>query len=131
MKIQNRLRSRRGESLTEVLVGLLIAALSITMMAGAITSSVNMIRSSSSRMQNYYEQNNRLEEQTTTPNGTTTLTIKGATDDDGLNPVSVKVNLYIHEQGNVKIISYKETTPSEETPSEETHAEGPSTEVTP
>ena len=52
--IRKKLHSRRGESLTEVLISVLIAALASTLLAGMVSASVRMIQSSSAALQDYY-----------------------------------------------------------------------------
>ncbi len=52
--------SRRGETLTEVLVALLIACLSMSMLAGMIQASIKIINSADGKMEDYYEAGNRL-----------------------------------------------------------------------
>lgn len=52
--------SSRGETLTEVLVSLLIAGLALAMFAGMIQASVNIVSSSETKMQQYYTASNTL-----------------------------------------------------------------------
>ena len=63
-KMLAKLRSRAGESLTETLVALLIAALGLVILAGAISSTMNMVRNSKTRMTSYYSANNAVEKKT-------------------------------------------------------------------
>lgn len=58
--IRKKLASRRGESLGEVLVALLVSALAITMLAGAIAASSRMVLRSRDAMQDYYTFTNGL-----------------------------------------------------------------------
>lgn len=53
--IRAKLKSRAGESLAEVLIALLVAALGVTMLASMITSSFNMITGSRSKLESYYQ----------------------------------------------------------------------------
>ena len=55
-----RLRDRRGESIGEVLVALLIAAVALMMLASLIATSTRLTRSSEERMQEYYTANENL-----------------------------------------------------------------------
>ncbi len=52
--------SRKGETLAEVLVALLIASLAVAMLAGMIQASVKIIDSAESKMQEYYVASNAL-----------------------------------------------------------------------
>ena len=60
LKIRTKLRSPRGETLGEVLVALLVAALAITMLAGAIGVSTRLVQKSKVVMNDYYLSNNDL-----------------------------------------------------------------------
>ncbi len=62
-KLVAKLRSRAGESLTETLVALLIAALGLVILAGAISSTNSMVQRSKTVMTSYYTANNALEAQ--------------------------------------------------------------------
>jgi len=62
-KICAKLRAGRGETLAEVLVALLIAALALTMLASVIAASSRMITQSKAKMKTYYEANDALAEQ--------------------------------------------------------------------
>ncbi|MDO5491496.1 MAG: hypothetical protein Q4F96_03740 [Bacillota bacterium] len=53
-KLKKRIRSRAGETIAETLVALLIAALALTMLAGAVSAASNMIRDSRTALNNYY-----------------------------------------------------------------------------
>ena len=52
--IRRKLRSRVGESIAETLVALLIAALALTMLAGAVSASSNIVTKSRTTLNNYY-----------------------------------------------------------------------------
>lgn len=56
-RLRKKLKSLSGETLTETLVALLIAALALTMLAGAIAASSNVINKSRDRLEKYYEAN--------------------------------------------------------------------------
>lgn len=55
-----RLRSRRGETLTEVLVSTLIAAVALTMLASMVTTGARLVTQSRDRLAEYYETGNTL-----------------------------------------------------------------------
>ena len=50
----DKLRDRAGESIAETLVGLLISALALLMLAGALTSASNIVNKSKTAMEDYY-----------------------------------------------------------------------------
>ena len=53
-KIKNKLRSPAGESIGETLAALLIAALALTMLAGAVTASAKVVDRSRDTLDAYY-----------------------------------------------------------------------------
>lgn len=58
----NKLRSRTGETITETLVSVLISALALVMLAGAITAASNIIKRSRNALSNYYAANEVMAE---------------------------------------------------------------------
>lgn len=56
-KLKQKLQSRAGESIGETLVSLLIAALALVMLAGAISSSSGVIVKSRTKLNDYYSAN--------------------------------------------------------------------------
>lgn len=49
-----KLKSNKGETISETLVALLISSLALTMLAGAITASANLVEKSRTKMDSYY-----------------------------------------------------------------------------
>lgn len=60
-RIRAKLRTRGGESITEVLVAVLISAVALTMLASMIAASTRLIQTSRSQMEKYYEGNRALD----------------------------------------------------------------------
>lgn len=94
-------RGSRGESLTEVLVAIVVGALAILMLYTAITTSVSIAKSSRDNMDQYFEANNKVV--TTTgatkiPNGSAVLKDKNG------DPVSL-----INSVGSTSVTFYKST----------------------
>lgn len=58
--MNNKLRSNAGESISETLVALLISALAIVMLAGAIAASSRIVTSSRNKLNTYYNGNEVL-----------------------------------------------------------------------
>lgn len=56
----NKLRSNAGESISETLVALLISALALVMLAGAISAASRIVTRSRSKMKEYYDNNEKL-----------------------------------------------------------------------
>lgn len=59
-RILKRICSQRGESLTEVLVAIVVGALAILLLAGAVNVAANINRESRDAMNAYYQANNAL-----------------------------------------------------------------------
>ena len=53
-KIKKKLHSRAGESIGETLVAVLISALALTMLAGAISTAARLITKNKTSMETYY-----------------------------------------------------------------------------
>ena len=53
-RIQSKIKSRTGESIGETLIALLISALALIMLAGAISSAANIITRNKTAMEEYY-----------------------------------------------------------------------------
>lgn len=62
MKSLQKCRDRRGESIAEALIALLISCIGLMMLAGLISSSGRMISQSSKTLETYYAAGNQLEE---------------------------------------------------------------------
>lgn len=86
-RLRKKLRSQAGESIAETLVALLIAALALTMLAAMINSTVNMVKTSETKMDEYYQNNLGLEEIGTDSQGKITLK------DDG-SKISIEKDVY-------------------------------------
>lgn len=74
-KICTKLCSQSGESIGETLVALLISALALVMLAGAIGSAANVITRSNNKMTNYYQKDNKIVEQSTGKTGYINITM--------------------------------------------------------
>jgi len=73
--VMKKLHNRKGESLAETLVAVLVIALALTMLAGMITATANMVNKSKSKMNEYYTENARLEQMTV--DGTLNMKLTG------------------------------------------------------
>lgn len=61
-RIRAKLRSKSGESIGETLVALLISALALVMLAGAISSAARMITLSKDKLSKYYKADKQVVE---------------------------------------------------------------------
>ena len=57
-----KLNSQSGESIAETLFAVLVAAIALTMLAGMITATANMVKTSEDKMDKYYTESRKLEE---------------------------------------------------------------------
>lgn len=62
MRCLDKLKSTKGESISETLVATLIAALAMVMFASMVIASKNIIKDSNSAMEKYYDLNSRMME---------------------------------------------------------------------
>lgn len=59
-KVKGKLRSRAGESIGETLISLLISALALVMLAGAVSSAADIVKRSKKAMDQYYDANAKI-----------------------------------------------------------------------
>jgi len=59
-KIKNKIHGKNGETIGETLVALLISALALTMLAGAITAGSNLIKVSRDKIAAYYNEAEKM-----------------------------------------------------------------------
>ena len=72
-KLKNKLKSKKGETITETLVSVLIAAAAMILFASMITSSQRILKKSESIMNDYYDGEAKMEAAMAT-GGTTGVT---------------------------------------------------------
>lgn len=61
-RLIKKLNSQSGESIAETLFAVLVAAIALTMLAGMITATANMVKTSEDKMDTYYTESRKLEE---------------------------------------------------------------------
>lgn len=111
--LSKKLKGNAGESLAEVLIALLIAALALTMLASVISSAARMINQSKETMANYYLANDALTTHVTNAlvdSGELKLTIKQKAGEDytsAKNLISSTENMVITYYVN-KVLDVKE-----------------------
>ncbi|HPX70630.1 MAG TPA: prepilin-type N-terminal cleavage/methylation domain-containing protein [Bacillota bacterium] len=111
--VKLKISSRRGESLTEVLVALLIASLAMAMLAGMIQASVKITGSAESKMQEYYTVSNALAIKDTDPEATYSEGTIGLKYKNGSpvrlipNSNSIEVFYFIKNFSETDLLSYK------------------------
>ena len=72
-KLKHKLLNNTGETIAETLVALLISALALVMLAGAISSTAKMITTSEKKMGEYYSKDATLVSQSGTDNLTVSI----------------------------------------------------------
>ena len=120
-KMKSRLRSKKGESIAEVLVAVLLSAIGLTMLATMISATSKMVIRSRNLTKEYVEQNNQLVEKADTSTRTGSVQVRrvDSTSPDG-TPIklygvptanedySIPVKYYVNSRvGNVEVTSYK------------------------
>lgn len=106
-KIILKLRSSNGESLTETLVALLIAAIALVMLASMISSTTRIVTQSKTKMTEYYKANKTVAAQTGEGTDDASVTI---TDDasDTINGQQYSVTAYLNQSfSSTPIASYR------------------------
>ena len=96
--MREKLRNSRGETLVEVLVSVPVCALSITLLAGAVTASANIDLRAQAADTEYYTALSKAERQSRTPAG-------GSSEADTYNslPGETKVSVTSGGGGSVEI----------------------------
>lgn len=99
-KCVRRLKNGRGETITEVLVALLVSALALTMLAAMVAASTRMVNESRNKIDEYYQAGNGMAALSGSAAGTgrAALTGEGTSDEweleyytDGNGTVSYRV----------------------------------------
>ena len=93
--IRAKLKNRAGETLSEVLIALLIAALALTILANMISASSKMILDSRRRLENYYSDVGAAD----VPEKTATISV-------GEQPLDFEITLHTKKLGNKDVYSY-------------------------
>lgn len=104
-KLKKKLHSRAGESITETLIALLIAALALTMLAGAMMTASGLVTRSKEKLEGengYYANSEKLVKMESGTDGT--ITIKGS----GLNDQTISIKYEKNTTfGNTPVVAYK------------------------
>ena len=103
--IRTWLRNDRGESITEVLVAIVISGLAILLLATAISAAVNTNNASRRAMNEYYAANNNVVQAqgSTTKDGTVSITLNGSAVSLG-NTANIPITCRIGQQVNDTVI---------------------------
>ena len=106
--IRARLRSQAGESITETMVSVLIAALALVMLAGAVSTASHVVTDSKDKLDGYYAENEKIIKMS--GDAVTADTPQINISCGGENWGSVSVKYYINNTFSTDpVISYKKT----------------------
>ena len=114
MKRENRflrrLKSRAGETITEVLIATLVSALGMALLAGMITASLSIMNRSREAALEYFESENALETRSDDSVHDGTVTLTGASGSVKLTDgaaADVRVSYVSRQIGKTTAISYR------------------------
>lgn len=111
--VKKKLKNNNGESLSEVLIAVLISTLGMVLLAGMITSSVNIVTKNKTAFDSYVTAENDLVDPENKTDDTTIIVSSGTiTFSEKLTAatpenMSVNVSAYSATLGNKKIYTYK------------------------
>ena len=112
MKILNRINSQVGESISETLISLLIAALALVMLAGAISSASGVILKSKDKLDKYYSANEKSDGVVKMTGGSSVVS-DGITITDtsnSISPQSFQITYYKNDEFSSKpVVAYQYT----------------------
>ncbi|MBR0399948.1 MAG: hypothetical protein IJH95_03930 [Mogibacterium sp.] len=111
-KIYLKIHSKSGESISETLVALLISALALVMLAGAVGASSRIVTNSRNRINEYYDANQNSDGivMMSGSGNTGALTVTDITDKNNQKQLVVNksVKCYINDSLRKPVISFKE-----------------------
>lgn len=108
-RLFKKLSSRRGESIAEALIGLLIAALALTLLAGMIGASSHMVLNSKKNMADYVDGQNALNARTGGTSGSVNLDVVNPIPNvlvDGGADGAIPVEQYQIHVGKETVVAY-------------------------
>ena len=106
-KWKKKLHSKSGESIAETLIALLVSSLALMMLAGAVTTAVQVIERSNAALDPYYKQNNLLEAES---NSVGTLSVQISKEGNSVYDTSVRILDSTHENANLEVPYYINST---------------------
>jgi len=102
-KLRSRLRNKKGESIAEVLVAVLLAAIGLTMLATMISVTGKLVIRSKNLTKEYVAQNNQLVEKADTSARTGSVRVL---QEDSNSTVATPIKLYDDPTANKEDASY-------------------------
>ena len=106
-RLLRKLRSSRGESISEVLVALLISSLALVMLASMISSTTSLVTKSRDVLSEYYDANNALSSRGSSGSGAASSPGTAVLSGGSLGDISKAVTVYENGKfGSAKVYSY-------------------------
>lgn len=105
--IAGKLRRRAGESIAETLIALLISALALTMLAGAISTVGGIVNTSNQKMKEYYADDEAMAQYSGTATSIN-LTISGS----GISETRTASGYNNSTFGNINVMAYQASHPT-------------------
>jgi len=99
--LKRKLISQAGESIGETLIALLISALALMMLAGAVSTGMRIVTNSKNKMDDYYVVNNAIVARDTTP-----PTIDGTAVADFSGEFSVEISNLLPSGATIPKVDY-------------------------
>ncbi len=107
-RTRKKLKSPAGETLTETLVALLIAALALTMLAGAIASSFGVIQRGREKLDQYYTANEAADGVVKMSGDGTAGKVTLTDAENQLSHGDINVSYYTNDKfNNMPVVAYK------------------------
>ena len=107
-RTRKKLKSQAGETLTETLVALLIAALALTMLAGAIASSFGVIQRGREKLDQYYTANEAADGVVKMSGDGTAGKVTLTDAENQLSHGDINVSYYTNDKfNNMPVVAYK------------------------
>lgn len=101
---RKKLRSRAGETIGETLVSLLIGALALTMLAGAVSTAGRLVNDSRNNLKNYYNGRDSMTLMERAEDSSDTATITGGSIEQSKDILIYK---NARQFGGVEVAAYK------------------------
>ncbi len=104
-----KLKNRAGETISETLVALLIASLALVMLASMISSTVNLVSTSKTKMNAYYQDLSGLEN-LSGADSTATITIRPSSAIETFSTISETIKYETTEAFSETVVAYEKNT---------------------
>lgn len=104
-QVKRKLCSPAGETISEVLIALLISTLALMILAGMISATAGVVKTSSEKMETYYSENAKLEEIGTDKTAKLTITVSGGSATTTITDIDIA--WYSNDTLNTVVTAYR------------------------